>query len=137
MSSARTQIEQDIDPTIVTDPEQPKVTVYCIDTCSTCKTARRELEAAGYAVFWRDVKAKDMGLDDWQSIEEAVGWESMVNRQSQTWRKLDEADKSGLDRNTALELLVKHPTLMKRPVIDRGNGMTVGWTDAVKAEYAL
>ena len=137
MSSARTQIEQDIHPTIVTDPDQPRVTVYCIDTCSTCKTARKDLEAAGYAVFWHDVKGKDMGFDDWQSIEEAVGWEAMVNKQSQTWRKLSDADKEGLNRETALELLVANPTLMKRPVIDCGDRMTVGWTDEVKAQYDL
>ena len=137
MSSARTEIDHTLDPTIVTDPDTPKVTVYCINTCSTCKTAKKELEDAGYAVFWRDVKAKDMGLADWQSIEAAVGWEAMVNKKSQTWRNLDDDQKEGLDRDKAIELMVMKPTLMKRPVIDRGDGMTVGWTDAVKAEYAL
>lgn len=137
MSSARTDIDHKLNPTIVTDPDQPKATVYCISTCSTCKTAKKELEGAGYAVFWRDVKAKDMGLADWENIEKAVGWEAMVNKQSQTWRGIDDADKANLDRDKALALLVQKPTLMKRPIIDRGDNMSVGWTDEVKADFGV
>ena len=137
MSTERRKIDQDIDPTVVTDGNARKVTVYCIKTCNTCRTAKAELDAAGFAVFDRDVRAKDMGLDDWQDIEEMVGWDAMVNRKSQTWRNIDETEKSGLDRDGALSLLLKHPTLMKRPIIDMGDRMLVGWSADTRKALGL
>ena len=137
MSTQRQKIDDQIDPTIVTDPNTPKVTMYCINTCSTCKTARKALEGAGYAVMWKDVRGKDMGLEDWQHLEETVGWEKLVNTSSQTWRNLDDADKQGLDRDKAIELLVKKPTLMKRPAIDRGDEILLGWTADTKSALEI
>lgn len=137
MSTERETIDHAIDPVVVQDGNVRKATVFCIKTCNTCKTAKKELADAGYAVFDRDVRAKDMGLADWESIEREIGWERMVNKKSQTWRNIDESAKAGLDRDRAIELMVEKPTLMKRPVIDLGDRMLVGWTDDVKAELGL
>ena len=137
MSTERQTIDDQIDPDIVTDPNVQKVVVYCIKTCSTCKTAMKELEEAGYGVRYKDVRGQDMGLEDWQHLEEQVGWEALVNTKSQTWRNLDEASKSGLNRDTAIELLVQKPTLMKRPAIDCGNKVVLGWTADAKREFDL
>ena len=132
MSTERETFEDEIHPDIVTDPSVRKATVYCINSCSTCKTAKSELEDAGYMVIWRNVRGADMGLADFENIEEAVGWERMVNKKSRTWRELPDGDKEGLNRESALELLVRKPTLMKRPIIDVGDDVLVGWTDEVK-----
>jgi len=115
-----------------TDPNTPHVTLYGIKTCSTVRKAKKALEDGGYTVNYRDVRAKDMGLDDWHSIEEAAGWEILLNRKSQAWRGIDEADKTGLNREKALDLMINKPTLMKRPVIDHGGTTYVGWTDEVR-----
>ena len=132
MSTERREIEHTIDPEITTDPSVPKVTVYCLKTCSTCKRALSDLDAAGVHVVDRDVRAKDMGLEDFQYLEGKVGWEALVNRQSRTWRELPEDRKAALDRDGALELLVEKPTLMKRPAIDCGDEVHLGWTDATR-----
>ena len=137
MSTERETIENTIDPAIVTDPNVPKVTVYGIKTCSTVRKAVKELGEAGYHVTMRDVRAKDMGLADWQHLEEMTGWESLLNRKSQAWRNLEEGQQAGLDRDKAIELMVAKPNLMKRPAIDRGDSVTLGWTNDIKAEYGL
>lgn len=137
MSTERRKIDDEIDPTLVTDPDQPQVTVYCIKTCNTCRTAKAELADGGYAVFDRDVRDKDMGFEDWQDIERMVGWDALINRKSRTWRELPESAKTGLTRESALNLLLEKPTLMKRPVIDLGDRMLVGWTGETRAALGL
>ena len=132
MSTIRTEIDHAIDPEITTDPNVPKVTMYCLKTCSTCKRASAELDGAGVHVTMRDVRAKDMGLEDFQYLEGKVGWEALVNKQSRTWRELPDDRKASLDRDSALELLVEKPTLMKRPAIDCGDEVHLGWTDATR-----
>ena len=57
---------------------------------------------------------------------------ALVNRRSTTWRGLSE-DERGAD---PVALLGAHPTLIKRPVIERPDGrMTVGWTQELTAEF--
>ena len=72
-------------------------------------------------------------------IENAVGWEKILNTRSTTWRGLSDTDKANMDAGKALNLMSQHPTLIKRPVIVRNNSegdalITVGWTKEVQAE---
>jgi Spx/MgsR family transcriptional regulator len=113
------------------------LTVYGIKTCSTVRKAIKELEAAGHDVNFRDVRGKTMGLSDWDYLEGKVGWDSLLNRKSQAWRNLEDADKADLNRDKAIELLVKKPNLMKRPLIDGGDDVTLGWTAETKSAYGL
>ena len=52
--------------------------------------------------------------------------EALLNRRSTTWRELPEAEKAGLDAAAAARLLERHPTLIKRPVIEAGDVLIVG-----------
>jgi len=113
------------------------LTVYGIKTCSTVRKAIKELQASDYAVTFRDVRAKDMGPSDWQYLEGKVGWDALLNRKSQAWRNVEDAKKENLNTDAVLELLMEKPNLMKRPAIDRGDQVTLGWKDDVKAEYGL
>jgi len=71
------------------------------------------------------------------ALENALGYEALVNKRSTTWRGLSETQKSTLDRDTALHLLEQNPTLMKRPVIERDGQMTIGWTKTVQETYGV
>ena len=137
MTTEREQFDDQIDPKISTDPDTRRLMVYGIPNCSTVKKARAALEGAGVVVDFKDVRGQDMGLEDWEYLEGKVGWDALINRSSRTWRELDETTKAGLDRESALDLLIKHPTLMKRPAIDGGSAVTVGWTDNVRQQLGL
>ncbi len=79
-----------------------------------------------------DVRANGVPMAELTKIERVVGWESLLNTRSTTWRGLSEIDKNGVDKDKALALMSQHPTLIKRPVITDQTQVTVGWTKAVQ-----
>lgn len=108
------------------------LTLYGLKNCDTCKKALKALEGAGKSVTFVDIRAEaDLQalVPKWLS---SAGADLLVNRRSTTWRNLsDEA------RETDPEaLLVANPTLIKRPVIDAGEAVYVGWTKDVQAALA-
>jgi arsenate reductase len=63
-----------------------------------------------------------------------VGWEKMLNKASTTWRALPDAEKAGVAEAKAIALMTEHPTLIKRPVIERGDTeVYVGWSKDTQA----
>ena len=102
------------------------ITLYGIKNCDTCRKARKWLEAEGIEHRYHDFR--DDGLDQ-QSLSAwvgAIGWETLLNRRGTTWRKLQEADREGLNPKSATALMLKNPTLIKRPVFDAGGTYLVG-----------
>ena len=98
-------------------------TLYGLKTCDTCKKALKALDADGVAVTFTDVRA-DTDLDAKVPLWlEAVGADTLINRRSTTWRGLSDTERSG----DPVALLKAHPTLIKRPVIERDGSVTVGW----------
>ena len=111
--------------------------IYHLKTCDTCRKAIKALKAAGHDVTAVDVRADGVDQATLQKFESELGYEALVNKKSTTWRGLSEAQKSALSRETAIALLLEHPTLMKRPVIDENGTLTLGWTKDVQAQYGL
>jgi len=108
------------------------IKLFGLKSCDTCKKARTALEAAGKDVEFIDIRAEaDLAssLPRWLA---AVG-EKLVNRSSTTWRGLSDEDKAKASGASVEGLLLGHPTLIKRPVIDTGDDILVGWTPDVKA----
>jgi arsenate reductase len=114
------------------------ITLYGIKTCDTCRKAMKALDAAGRAYDFVDLRADaDMTAlaPEWLA---AVGTGTLVNRKSTTWRSLSEADKAKADSAAgAAELLAAHPTLVKRPVIETGGDVCVGWTSEVQKKVGV
>jgi arsenate reductase len=57
----------------------------------------------------------------------AVGWETLLNRAGTTFRKLPNADKTDLGESKAVELMLANPSMIKRPVLETGGGLVVGF----------
>ena len=71
-------------------------------------------------------------LDLWLAI---LGWESVVNRKGQMWRKLDDAAKAAVvDAASSRALLLAQASIIKRPIVDWGGvgtgPFTVGFKEA-------
>ena len=62
-----------------------------------------------------------------------VGWEVLLNRSGTTFRKLPEADRQGLDLARAIELMLAQPSMIKRPVLEIGDRLIVGFKPEVYA----
>lgn len=101
------------------------ITIYHLKACDSCRKVLKQFAAAGKDVTAIDVRQTPLSVDTLSRFLEAFGWEKLINRRSTTWRGLSDAEKASAG-DTALELLQAHPTLMKRPVIDGPNGLTLG-----------
>lgn len=104
------------------------LTVYGLPTCDTCRTAMKQLDRAGRAAVLVDVRTTGVPDDVLTAALDRFG-AALVNRRSTTWRGLTDAERQAAPR----ELLKAHPTLMKRPLIDAGRDLHLGWTDEVRA----
>ncbi|QJQ95026.1 MULTISPECIES: Spx/MgsR family RNA polymerase-binding regulatory protein [Halomonadaceae] len=108
-------------------------TLYGIKNCDTCRKARKALDSQSVAYRFHDLRQN--GLDD-ALLDHLLGQvplASLINRQSQTWRKLDDADKARID-SEAKRVLAANPTLLKRPLLDTGNEIRVGYRDGDYAD---
>lgn len=101
--------------------------LYGISTCDTCKAALKAIQAAGHEVEFRDVRADPMSADEIGELVTAFG-DAVVNRSSTTWRGLSD----WLKASDAEDQLAAQPTLMKRPVIRKGEALYLGWDSRVQ-----
>lgn len=110
------------------------VTIYGLKTCDTTRAARKWLDAAGVAHAFHDVREEGLTKARVEGWIKRLGWEKVLNKASTTWRELPEAEKAGMDAKKAVALLLAHPTLVKRPVLDRDGDLTLGFRPAVYGE---
>ena len=103
------------------------VTIYGIKNCDTMKKARAWLDGHGIAYAFHDYKAAGIARGTLESWAGAVGWETLLNRTGTTFRKLAEADKDGLTEKKAIALMLAQPSMIKRPVLDHGGALLVGF----------
>ena len=101
--------------------------IYGIKACDTC---RKAMKATGAELV--DIRENPLSPEDLQRFWAAFG-EDLVNRRSTTWRGLSESEREG----AALELLAAHPTLMKRPVVERDGKLWLGWGKDVQADLGF
>lgn len=104
------------------------VQFYGLRNCDTCKKALKALDEAGVAVNVTDVRGEGVPGDQLRDWLAQLGAEALVNKRSTTWRGLTQDQQAGaMDPAAALTLLKENPTLMKRPVIQSGENLSVGW----------
>lgn len=114
--------------------ETSVITVYGIKNCDTIKKARRWLEQHGIEYEFHDFR--EQGLDE-QALAgwlEELGWEALVNRRSSSWKGLDAAVRDGMDQQSAAAAILEQPTLIKRPLLDTGSELHVGFSEALYRE---
>ena len=103
------------------------ITIYGIKNCDTMKKARGWLDGHGVAYGFHDYKAEGIERARLESWARDVGWETLLNRAGTTFRKLPEKDKDGLTEKKAIALMVAQPSMIKRPVLDVGGKLLVGF----------
>ena len=102
-------------------------TLHGIKNCDTMKKAWTWLDAHGVSYDFHDYKKR--GIDEptlrrWTGI---VGWEVLLNRAGTTFRALPDSDKTGIDENKAIALMLANPSMIKRPVLESGDTLLVGF----------
>lgn len=106
-----------------------KTELYGITNCDSVKKARKWLDAQGIDYAFHDFRKDGLSADDLHRWVQALGWEALLNKRSTTWRQLDDADKTDLNAAKAEALMMKEPTLIKRPVLVAGQQVMTGFVE--------
>ena len=102
-------------------------TLYGIPNCDTVKKARVWLDQHDRAFAFHDYKKAGIDRASLEGWVAEHGWEVVLNRNGTTFRALDAADKEGLDGDKAIALMLAQPSMIKRPVLDVGGQLLVGF----------
>jgi len=107
------------------------ITLYGIPNCDTVKKARAWLSEHGQAYSFHDFKKQGVPPESLTRWVQAAGWEKLLNRKGTTWRQLDATTQAAVvDAASAQLLMLASPSVIKRPVVDWGNAITVGFDPA-------
>jgi arsenate reductase len=109
-------------------------TIYGIKNCDTMKKARAWLDKHGVSYDFHDYKALGIDKDKLKAWNDRVGWELLLNRAGTTFRKLPDAEKEGMNEKKAFALMLAQPSMIKRPVLEVGGKLLVGFKPDVYAK---
>ena len=103
--------------------------MYGIPNCDTIKKARNWLKDNNIEYEFHNYK-KD-GVPEKELIEwvKENGWEVLLNKRGTTWRKLDDAIKDNVDKKSAIKIMLSNPSIIKRPVLDNGKNILIGFAE--------
>lgn len=111
--------------------------LYGIKNCDTVKKARKWLDDNGIAYEFHDFKKDGLTSEQLSQWEQAIGWETLINKRGTTWRKLPDDVRDNISAQSAHQIMLENTSIIKRPVVERGDEVSVGfnadqwaaWTD--------
>ena len=104
------------------------IELYGLKNCDKCRAALKELKAQGKEITFVDIREDTPSssvLSEWVASTTA---DEILNTRSTTWRGLSQNERNYGDEAGLVALLVNHPTLIKRPVVQTENAIHIGWT---------
>lgn len=104
--------------------------IYGITHCDTMRKTMAWLAANGFAFEFVDYRNPGIVADRLPHWLKAAGWETLLNRRGLTWKKLTEAERTGVDAAKARALMAEHPVLIRRPIVECGDAVLVGFDEA-------
>ena len=113
------------------------IILYGIANCDTVKKARAWLTEQAQAYEFHDFKKQGVPPQKLAQWSQIVGWEKLLNRKGTTWRKLDASTQAAVaDAASAQTVMLAHPSVIKRPIVDWGHDTTVGFDTQTWAELS-
>jgi arsenate reductase len=103
-------------------------TLYGIRNCDTMRKARRWLDTHDVDYVFHDVRSDGLDRATLQTWIAALGWEQLLNRRGTTWRKLPETVRATVNRKAAADIMLEHPASIKRPVLEHGGQLYLGFS---------
>ncbi len=110
--------------------------LYGIKNCDTVKKARKWLDDNGIAYEFHDFKKDGLTSEKLSQWEQAIGWETLVNKRGTTWRKLPDDVRETINAQSAHQIMLENTSIIKRPVVERGDEVSVGFNADQWASWA-
>jgi arsenate reductase len=105
------------------------ITLYGIKNCDTMKKARKWLDDHRIEYHLHDYRTDGVPAETLQNWVKILGWETLLNRRGTTWRRLPEPQRENLNETRAIQLMLKQPAIIKRPVLELGKSLLVGFSE--------
>lgn len=103
------------------------ITLYGIPNCDTVKKARTWLTEQGIAYVFHDFRKDGLNSQQLQNWMQRADWKLLLNTRGTTWRKLSDGERAEPTADKARALMLAHPSLIKRPVVDTGKALLIGF----------
>ena len=100
--------------------------IYGLKNCDACRKAKSQLRQQGVEAEIIDLRESGVDPDQLQDWARRFGWDVLVNRRSRTWKELSEAERTAEGDKALTKLVLLHPTLVKRPIVDWEGKITLG-----------
>jgi arsenate reductase len=104
--------------------------IYGIPNCGTMKKARAWLDEQGVEYDFHDYKKAGLDESVLRAWVAELGWEQLINKRGQMWRKLAPEVRDNLDEEGAIQVMLDTPSIIRRPVLDTGAARHVGFSEA-------
>jgi len=101
--------------------------IYTLKSCDTCRKALKFLDQNNITYNNFDIRKDGISIQTIKNAIESLGWETVLNRRSTSWRQLDDEAKQNIDADKAAQLINDNPTLMKRPLLASNDTYFVGF----------
>jgi arsenate reductase len=102
-------------------------TLYGIPNCDSVKKAMAQLKVDGVEFAFHNYKTMGITEAKLKSWCKQVGWEVLLNTRGTTWRKIaSEYDVKTLTETDAIQIMIEHPSCIKRPIVENGSKIKVG-----------
>lgn len=101
--------------------------VYGIKNCDTIKKTLKWLEAEEKQFVFHDYRRDGIDQIMVQKFIDALGWEALVNKRGTTYRQLSDEQKKHLDQDNAAALMLIHPAMIKRPLLEHNGQYFLGF----------
>lgn len=106
------------------------IIVYGIPNCDTTKKALALLKKNKIDFTFHDYKQQGITPKKLKAWCEKMGWETILNKRSTTWRELDEAEQQKItDQPAAIKMMMKNNSIIKRPVIEINGNLLIGFNE--------
>lgn len=106
------------------------IQVYGIKNCDTVKKALAWFKNHQIDFEFHDFKKEAVSLEKLTSWAEKLGWETLLNKRGTTWKKLVPQEQNLIDNlPSALELMQKKSSIIKRPVIEFNDSVLLGFDE--------
>lgn len=109
-----------------------KIIVYGISSCDNTRKVLSWYNKNNIPVDFYDYKISGINKDKLAHWIEKVGWQSLLNKKSTTWRSIPTARQHSItNENAAIQLMMEYTSIIKRPVVEVNNNVMVGFNNTM------
>ena len=109
-----------------------KIIIYGIPNCDSIKKTIDWCNKQKIDFAFHNYKKEGIEIDKLKHWCKEVGWETIFNKKGTTWKKMAaDFENKKITEKIAIEIMLKNNSIIKRPIIETGKQIIVGYDENV------